>query len=146
MDRHTVVPHPWRALRHLEYIAVDWRSDMPSGLHATTDGRSIIWMRTGLLQVERRCALQHELVHLHYGHTCRLGRREEAHVRRLTAHFLIPTRAFFDAGRWALSVEDWADALWVTPAVLYDRIDTLTPDEQRAALRLIEEARENGAT
>lgn len=141
----SVFPHPWRALRELDRVAVSWRSDLPHTVHAVTNGHNIIWIAKNLLQVERRCALQHELVHIELGHTCHQDNRIESQVRRITARRLIPTRMLFGAWKAALSVEEWADALWVTPPVLEDRLDGLTADEELAAQQLIEDARERGA-
>lgn len=141
----SVFPHPWRALRELDRVAVSWRSDLPHTVHAVTNGHNIIWMAKNLLQVERRCALQHELVHIELGHTCHQNDHIESQVRRITARRLIPTRMLFGAWKEALSVEEWADALWVTPPVLEDRLDGLTADEELTARQLIEDARERGA-
>lgn len=140
-----IVPHPWRTLGQLDDVVVCWRSGLPGTRHAATDGRNIIWMVKNLLQVERRCALQHELVHLELGHTCRQDAQIEAQVRRMTAERLIPSSMLFHAWKAALSVEEWAESLWVTPAVLYDRLDNLSPDEQRTAQQLKDAARERGA-
>lgn len=141
----SVFPHPWRALRELDRVAVSWRSDLPHTVHAVTNGHNIIWMAKNLLQVERRCALQHELVHIELGHTCHQDNNIESQVRRITARRLIPSRMLFGAWKAALSVEEWADALWVTSPVLEDRLDGLTADEELTARQLIEDARERGA-
>lgn len=139
------IPHPWRTLSQLDDVVVCWRSSLPGTKHAATDGQNIIWMAKNLLQVERRCALQHELVHIELGHTCHQDNRIESLVRRITAQRLIPSQMLFGAWKAALSVEEWADALWVTPPVLEDRLDGLTADEEHTAQQLIEDARERGA-
>lgn len=138
-------PHPWRTLSQLDDVVVCWRPSLPGSKQAATDGRNIIWMVKSLLQVERRCALQHELVHIELGHTCRQDAHTEAVVRRITAQRLIPAQMLFAAWRAALSVEEWAESLWVTPAVLADRIDNLSPDEQHTAEQLKASAMERGA-
>lgn len=141
----SVFPHPWKALRELDTVAVSWRDDLPPPVHAVTNGRNIIWMAKNLLQVERRCALQHELIHIEHGHTCRQNSRIEAQVRQITAERLIPARLLFRAWKAALSIEEWAESLWVTPAVLHDRLDNLSLDEQLTAEQLKASARERGA-
>ena len=137
-------PHPWRTLSQLDDVVVCWRPNLPGTKHAATDGRNIIWMVKNLLQVERRCALQHELIHIELGHTCKQDSRIEAQVRQITAERLIPARLLFRAWKAALSVEEWAESLWVTPAVLHDRLDNLSPDEQHTAEQLKASARERG--
>lgn len=53
----SVLPHPWKALRELDTVAVSWREDLPHLVHAVTNGRSIIWMAKNFLQVGQRCTL-----------------------------------------------------------------------------------------
>lgn len=132
-------------MRELDAVAVSWRDDLPQPVHAVTNGRNIIWMAKNLLQVERRCALQHELVHIEHGDTCRQNARIEAQVRQITAERLIPACRLFRTWKAALSFEEWADSLWVTPAVLHDRLDNLSPDEQRTVEQLKASAWERGA-
>ena len=112
---------------------------------AATNGHNAIWLDVDLLQVERRCALTHELVHIELGHTTGHDTADEALVRQITAERLIPTRRLFDAWHAALSFEELADALWVTPEVLHDRLDNLSPDEQRTVEQLKASAMERGA-
>ncbi|WP_159622714.1 ImmA/IrrE family metallo-endopeptidase [Ruania rhizosphaerae] len=134
--------HPWRTLRTLTHVDVHW-TDQPRGRIAATDGRRI-WMDTRLLQVQRRVAATHELIHIEQGHTSGCHPRVEAWVRVATARRLITIDALIDALRWT---EDWheaADVLWVTVEVLKDRIDHLTPDETATLIRVYEET-EGGA-
>lgn len=141
----STIPHPWETLSRLDDVVVCWRSSLPGTKHAATDGRNIIWIRKGLTQAQRRCALQHELVHLEHRHTTCQSARVELSVRRETAQRLITTSAFFDTGRWARSLTEWAEELWVTVPVLLDRVTHLSPDEQLIALDYINAARERGA-
>ncbi|UFU03478.1 ImmA/IrrE family metallo-endopeptidase [Ruania suaedae] len=135
--------HPWRALRNLAHdVDVHW-VDQPAGRIAATDGRRV-WMDTRLLQVQRRCAATHELIHIEQAHTSGCDARVEAWVRAETARRLITLSALVDALRWT---EDWheaADVLWVTVEVLQDRIDHLTPDETARLVAVYEET-EGGA-
>ncbi|WP_045076468.1 hypothetical protein [Psychromicrobium lacuslunae] len=120
--------HPWRALRDLPHITVVWaRLEHVSAL---TDGISIIWLDSRLLQVEKRCSLTHELIHIERSHTHRQTPAVEHQVRAETARRLIPFEELLRHKRWALSIDELADCLWVTPRVLCDRIDNLSPKER----------------
>lgn len=119
--------HPWRSLREREDIILHW-ADLPAPLHAVTDGTTV-WMHDRLLQTERRCAIAHELTHIERGTRC-VDDAEEQRVRRITAQRLIDTADLIEACKWANSVEEAADELWVTPAVLIDRLTGLSPVER----------------
>lgn len=119
--------HPWRSLREREDITLHW-ADLPAPLHAVTDGTTV-WMHDRLLQTERRCAIAHELVHIERGTRC-VDDAEEQRVRRITARRLIDTADLIEACKWANTVEEAAEELWVTPEVLTDRLTGLSPIEQ----------------
>lgn len=120
--------HPWHALRDLPHITVIWTElDQISGL---TDGISTIWLDKRLFQVEKRCSLTHELIHIERGHTSRQSAAVEHQVRAETARRLIPLEELLRHKRWALSIEELADCLWVTPRVLCDRIENLKEPER----------------
>ena len=119
--------HPWRNLRDLTNIDLIFTS-LPPPLHSVTDGRRI-WMHDRLLQVERRCAIAHELVHIEHGDMCAQSEAVERAVRGEVAQRLVPFDRLVDAVRWSHDQFEVADELWVTPAVLADRIGTLTRDE-----------------
>ena len=93
-----------------------------------TDGEQI-WLHDRLLQVERRCALTHEQVHLERGTQCVDG-KEEQRVRRITAERLIALDDLIPAAQWSADVAEMADTLWVTEDVLRDRIAGLSPVER----------------
>jgi len=120
--------HPWRVLRFLQFVVVEWVRPHPN-LIAATDGRSRIWMDPRLSQVERRCVLTHELVHIRYGHTGCQPAVVERWVRTETARYLIALKDLQRAAVWALSIPELADELWVTELVLNDRLRNLTPGE-----------------
>lgn len=122
--------HPWRALRRLENIVVDWARPHPA-LPAATDGVAVIWMDPRLTQVERRCVLTHELVHIEQGHRGCQPRAIERAVRAEAARRLITLEQLQHAMPWALSVGELADELWVTEMVLLDRLEGLTHAERR---------------
>lgn len=123
-------PHPWREIRALAHLLVFWRDDLGDGVHGLTDGENM-WFATGRTQVQRRCAAAHELAHVRRGHgTCQTGTVERS-IRSETARYLLPDiRAIGDAMAWATTADEAADALWVTPDVLADRILCLHPAER----------------
>lgn len=119
--------HPWRVLRTAAHLTLYWAA-MPHH-RGLTDGRSTIVLHPDMLQVERRCTLAHELVHVDMGHTSGCNTAEERAVQAETARRLIPLHRLADTLAWALSHDEAADELWVTPEVLTDRIEHLTPEE-----------------
>ena len=111
-------------------------ADLPPGVRGLTDGSSAIWLEVDQLQVERRCALAHELAHIDLGHTTKPYVTEEQAARRMAAQKLITWDALVDVFRWAHNAFEAADELWVTVDVLEDRLRFLHPHE-RALLRYI---------
>lgn len=103
--------------------------DLPPGRLADTNGVDEIRMRRRLLQVERRCSLTHELIHLEHGHTGTCSPATEAAVDEEAARRLIPWGQLLAAVRWARSEEELADELWVTPRILHARVSVLRADE-----------------
>lgn len=130
--------HPWRRLRSRDHLTVEW-TPQPLGRIAATDGRNIIYMDPRLSQVQRRCAITHEQVHIDLGHTGGCDSRDEAKTREITARLLIDMGDLLSAYRWAEHLDEVADELWVTPQVLRDRIDNLTRDELRQLVALYKE-------
>lgn len=108
---------------------MSWRADLPPPYRAVTDGTDI-WMSTKLLQVERRCTLTHELVHMDLGHSGCQDDAVEARVRRVTARRLLSASQLVPVAQWTQSVEEAADELWVTPEVLRDFMASLSPVER----------------
>lgn len=126
--------HPWRALRRMRGVDVIWmRMD---GRLGATDGRSLILMHPDQSQVQRRCTLAHELAHIELGHINGATPREEAAAREHAARRMISLERLMDALRWAESMEEVADELWVDHQMLIDRLDTLTDDERQALVDL----------
>lgn len=130
---------PWQLLRTLPHITLVW-ADLNSK-SALTNGTDTVWLDRQLLQVERRCSLTHELIHIERGHTSCPPNAAELEVRVETARRLIPMSELIEHKRWSRSVEELADCLFVTPHVLLDRIgylsdseraEFLTPDEESA--------------
>ena len=133
--------HPWRDLRSREDVIVSWRADLPPPYRAVTDGRDI-WMSSKLLQVERRCTLTHELVHMDLGHADCQDEAVEARVRRVTARRLLSAHQLVPVAQWTQSVEEAADELWVTPEVLRDFMASLSPVERLMVECAVRRARE----
>ncbi|WP_426302741.1 ImmA/IrrE family metallo-endopeptidase [Arthrobacter sp. R-11] len=119
---------PWGSLRSLEHVRLSW-VDMPDGARGRTNGTDLIWLNRGQQQVERRCALTHELVHLERRDIGCQPATVEAIVNAETARRLIHLDHLAKALAWARAFHELADELWVTPDVLQDRIDHLTEDE-----------------
>lgn len=120
--------HPWRELRHLSNIRVDFKRLAP-GVWGQNDGHRI-WIHTGLLQVERRCTLAHELEHIRRGHRGCQPPAVEAEVHQAVARRLIPFDELLNAWRWALTLDELADELWVDGPTLAIRLRHLHPSER----------------
>lgn len=120
--------HPWRRLRHQEHVDLVWRR-MPTR-RGMTVGSDLIVLHPEQLQVERRCALTHELVHVELGHVTACTAREDCDAQRQAARWLVDIGDLLDALRWAEDMREVADCLWVDEATLMARLDGLTADER----------------
>ena len=127
---------PWKTLRRLVHVTVHWVR-MPDDVPARTDGINRIWIDKRLQQVERRCALAHELVHLEWRHTESQESACERAVCIETARRLIPIEELCRYAAWSRSHSELADDLRVTEDVLTDRLSSLTAEEG-AALAAVE--------
>lgn len=133
--------HPWRILgRYWAHVVVEHTDDLPVGRRADTNGVDEIRMRRRLLQVERRCSLAHELIHLEHGHTGACSPAHEADIDREAARRLIPWERLLAAVRWAHTEEELADELWVTDRILRARTDSLRADELVEIARAVHDA------
>ncbi|WP_442864713.1 hypothetical protein [Arthrobacter sp. HY1533] len=94
-------------------------------------------MDNRLQQDERRCAVTHELVHLERGHDGCQEPSIEYEVCTEAARRLIPIDTHCAHAAWATSDHELAEELWVTPQVVTDRLQSLTPEET-AQLALVE--------
>lgn len=112
----------------MSHVVVEWIRPHPRAPGAT-NGADVIWLDPRMSQVERRCVLTHELVHLEYGHRGCQPPAVERVVRADTARRLVEFDRLSSAARWALSLEELADELWVTPLVVQDRLEVLSEDE-----------------
>lgn len=120
--------HPWRHFReHWSHVALTVKP-LADDFHALTDGRTV-WMHTPLFQVERRCAIQHEMIHLERDEVCNQDDAVERRTEQEVGRRLIYWDQLLAAVRWARNVEELAEELWVTEKVLRARIETLHADE-----------------
>ena len=125
--------HPWRRFQ-LEAAWTLTFAALPHGRRGVVD----FWARTVALdsrlrQVERRCTICHELVHIERGplpDDDRLAAREESEVEREVARRLIELQPLGEALAWSRHISEAADALWVTEDVLRVRLEHLQPSEQ----------------
>lgn len=125
-----LIYHPWRILREdWAHVEVEHIDDLPAGRRADTNGVDEIRMRQRLLQVERRCSLAHELVHLERSDTGACPPAVEAEVNREAARRLISWEQLLAAVQWARSEEELAEELWVTVKILRARAETLHADD-----------------
>lgn len=133
--------HPWRTLSiDWAHIVVEHRTDIAPGRLGETDGRTWIRLRMPMLQVERRCTLAHELIHLERGDTGECTPATEHSINREVARRLISIDRLCAALRWTLDIDELADELWVTPKVIRARFADMPPDEARAAIEAARDA------
>lgn len=144
--------NPWRQVRDLN-VEVRWQ-ELDNRLGECDSVARVIVLDPRQDQVERRCTLAHELVHMERGDTCLLGTypdgdrqdaRQEASVAREAARRLLPIRQLAQA--FAVHGEDLvavADEVWVDEATLVARLDGLHPTERELIRRRLDE-REDAA-
>ena len=125
-----VTIHPWRNLRIRARVTLARHSGGPMGWsrHST----QTVSLRDDLNYAERRCTLEHELLHLERG-PCPVGwvAQDEERVRRETARRMLPdVRQLGETLAWALSEEEAADDLAVDVQVLRTRLRHLHPAER----------------
>lgn len=94
-------------------------------------------MDPDLLQVERRCAIAHETVHLERGEHCSQDSAAERRADRIAAGRLVRLEALTQALLWSDDLEEVAHELWVTPEIARARIDILRPAEIAAIAELL---------
>lgn len=129
--------HPWRELRHLAHLTVEFRT-LAVGVWGYTRGNRITLDQT-MLQDERRCTLAHELEHYRRGHNGCQPPAVEAEVHQAVARRLIPFDQLFEALRWARNVHELADELWVDEDTVTTRLQHLHPSERTKIEALREE-------
>lgn len=122
--------HPWRALREMEHVALDWHDSEESMGFVTFGHEPCVTMTAGMSQAERRATLTHELIHLERG-PCVPGHEEaeEATVRRLSAERLMPFDDLVEAMFWCYGEQELAEHFHVDIDVVVDRLRNLTAEE-----------------
>ena len=102
---------------------------MPDGVAARTDGVDI-WVDDRLNDVQRKCAIVHEGIHIEMGHSTVQVEAIEMQVRFEAAKRLIPDGTVPCVGS---SLAEKARNLGVTRQVLMDRAATLTDAQAELA-------------
>ena len=100
------------------------------GSSARTDGVSI-WIDDRLNEIEQRCAIMHEMIHIERGEGTCQPEYIEMEVRYETARRLLPAADFGSCVGDTL--QEAADRLRVTRRVLMDRATTLTREQATRA-------------
>jgi hypothetical protein len=114
----------------MKHVVVEWTDELPPNVLGDTDGVGHIRMAKGQLQVERRCTITHEMIHVERG-DAGCDARAELLVRRETARRLIPIRTLGDAYLfWGDDLAALAEELWVDEDVLQTRLEHLHPAER----------------
>lgn len=110
-----------------------------TGVLGLTDGRRQIYLHPHQSQAQRRSTLAHELAHIELGHLLGCTPHEEREASALAAGWLVPLDRLVDAARWARSVEELADELWVDVDTVLTRLSTLAETEQHEVGRVRDE-------
>ena len=106
---------------------------MPDGIAARTDGVDI-WVDDRLNEVQERCAIVHEQIHIERGHSTIQTEAVELSVRYETARRLLPESNLAEDGPrcQGSTLAQVARGLGVTRQVLMDRAATLTDAQAEA--------------
>lgn len=132
------VPDPWEELAKTNIMLA--RLPIPE-LGRYYSRRRAIVVRAGLLLVEERAVLWHELVHaLRRDSRCLtdgvVGLRIEASCDLEAARRALPIEDVASVMRWADSDSEAADALKTTPELLGIRLSKLHPSERALLARI----------
>lgn len=132
--------HPWRGLRALTEWTLHF-GELPDGeLGATCYESQTITLAPGQSQAQRRSTIAHEVVHAERPAFLESLRDKEEHwVSAEAARRLIPFEALVEALRWARSVHELAEELWVDEATVHDRFKHLHPSERTKLVALRQE-------
>lgn len=109
-------------------MALIFRVRMPDGVAARTDGVNI-WIDDRLNEIQERCAILHEEIHVELGHSTVQPEAVEFAVRYETAKRLLPEMTGCQGDTLAAAARNKQ----VTRQVLMDRAATLTDEQARVA-------------
>ena len=126
--------HPWRILRGKPHLTLAIEDLGDEGPHARIVGCTITLTR-GLSQVERRCAVMHELIHDERGIPTGPDPGEELAVEREVARRLIPLEQLIWVAKLNLPLVDAAEELWVRPDLVELRVRSITHPAEVARWR-----------
>lgn len=137
--------HPWRELRALGHISFGEQDAVDALDGVMFRDIATILLRKGLLQVERRCTLAHELAHYLLGHATCLDRRsnlrQELEADVVASRWLISLEDFIRVRLWTKCEVEMADELWVDlPMLQVYRESTLTREERAEVRARLHEA------
>ena len=113
-------------------VVVVYRRRLPDGVASYTDGVDI-WLDDRLNEVQEKCAIAHEMVHVERGHSRAQPEAVEMSVRFETAMRLLPLETLFEGCRRGGSLAVIARNLGVTRQVLMDRAATLSDQQAEVA-------------
>lgn len=144
--------NPWRVLRAAGDEIIFKQVELPSGDAWWVPRRRVVLMRPGLEQVERRCALAHELGHRELEHTgqCeyadadRQGGRAEVQADVWAARQLVTVEALASVLVWTDDPDEAAEELWVTRRILDRRLEYMHLGERIRVRQAVE--RREGAS
>jgi hypothetical protein len=113
-------------------MALVYRVRMADGVAARTDGVDI-WVDDRLNEIQEKCAIAHEEIHIERGHSTMQPEAIEMSVRLETARRLLPLENLGSCNSELKSLAAVAKDLGVTRRVLMDRAATLTDNQALAA-------------
>lgn len=113
-------------------MAMVYKVRMPDGVPERTDGVNI-WIDDRLNAVQEKCAVEHAMVHIEWGHSTLQTEDIELAVRYETAKRLLPLSTIAGVCKDGRSLKQIAAKLGVTRQVLMDRAATLTDNQALAA-------------
>lgn len=105
---------------------------MEDGYVGRTDGKDI-WVDDRLNAIQLLCTLQHELVHIEWGHSSHQSDEVEMAVRYETARRLLPLERIAGVCKEGKDLGTIARELGVTKRILTDRAATLSDNEMLSA-------------
>lgn len=109
-----------------------YKVPMPDGCAARTDGVNI-WVNEQLNDIETRCAVEHEMIHIERGEGTVQPEHIEMIVRYETARRLLPLDLIVGVCKNGKTLGQVATELGVTKRVLMDRAVTLSSGQAQIA-------------